>query len=542
MDMINLQRRAAWLLVLVWISVAACQAPPAQEPAVPGDGVVISGRLRTATGEVPSLAHAHVGPPSLLGLKSSETIAEVAADGSFELTVDGDGIQVLALALTALHHETATVPLVLGDDTDRVELGMTLQARPVTEEASVVRIEGDLNADMERRDDGTWAYTVEDPGERLSYRVRMGGVNVREIDGTQADRYEPKSYGYKAVIEAASGPVEIVFDPGQLPPRGGDDLPRLSTDHEPLARAFALKKAMDKAHNEAKKMRMAGEKPDYRGLYGAARGQIVEALASEDSAALRGYAAVQALSVRGDVTAEEEKQAFEQLPVDSPFWSLVGVQGLDSQQHGELLEGLRSHPDAGVSADALAALVKGAKRSGDTERWKELYAELEEVAEASPRLLMTLNPEPRIAVGKPIPDFDLALFESSFEGRDTVSKADLLGRVYLIDFWGTWCFPCLKEIPKIREVWEKYKERDFQVLSMAVENSPDVIRNFMNNQQSMPWLHHYVEGNFNSEILKTFEVTSYPRPILVDADGNILATDKLHGEDIMETVGKALGE
>lgn len=540
----NPRNRAAWLLVPVWISVAACQVPLAQESVFSGKSIAISGRLLTATGEAPALAHAHVGTPFFLGIKSSEMTAEVAADGSFELTVDDDGSQVLALALAALHHETATVPLVLADDTDRVELEMTLQARPVTRDASVVRIEGDLSADMERRQDGTWAYTVENPGERLSYRVRMGGMDVLAIDGTQADHYEPKSYGYEAMIEAASGPVEIVFDPSQLPPRGSDDLPRLSTDHEPLARAFGLKKAMDEAYNESKKMAMAGEKPDDGELYSAARGQIAAALASEESTALRAYAAAQALSMR-DVTAEEEKRAFEQLPLDSIFWSLVGVQGLDSQQHGELLEGLRSHPDAEVSADALVALVEGAKRSGDTERWKELYAELEEVAEASPslsRFLMILNPEPRIAVGKPIPDFELALFESSFEGRDTVSKADLLGRVYLIDFWGTWCFPCLQEIPNIREVWEKFNVRDFHVLSVAVENSPDVVRGFMNDQESMPWLHHYVEDSFGGEILKTFEVTSYPKPILVGADGNILATSKLGGEHIMETVGKALGE
>ncbi len=43
-------------------------------------------------------------------------------------------------------------------------------------------------------------------------------------------------------------------------------------------------------------------------------------------------------------------------------------------------------------------------------------------------------------------------------------------------------------------------------------------------------------------ILGTFEVTSFPKPILIGAAGNILATDKLHGDHIMETVGKALGE
>ncbi len=106
MGMMNLQLRTAWLFALVLISVAGCQAPPAQEPAVRGNGMAISGRLLTATGEAPALAHVHMGPPSGRGFKSSETVVEVAADGSFELTVDADGMQMLAL--TALYHETAS--------------------------------------------------------------------------------------------------------------------------------------------------------------------------------------------------------------------------------------------------------------------------------------------------------------------------------------------------------------------------------------------------------------------------------------------------
>ena len=57
-----------------------------------------------------------------------------------------------------------------------------------------------------------------------------------------------------------------------------------------------------------------------------------------------------------------------------------------------------------------------------------------------------------------------------------MSKADLLGSVYLIDFWGYLVRSLRRTSLKIREVWEEYRERDFQVLSVAVGNSPELIR------------------------------------------------------------------
>ena len=148
---------------------------------------------------------------------------------------------------------------------------------------------------------------------------------------------------------------------------------------------------------------------------------------------------------------------------------------------------------------------------------------------------------PAIAAGKPLPDFELGLLNGPFNGRTTVSKSDLLGRVYLIEFWGTWCGPCIAEIPKIHEVWDKYKGQGFQVLSLAVDSSPLKVLKYINDEGSMPWLHHYVEDGFQSELLETFEVSRYPRLILVGADGNIVTTEGLRDE-LMDTVGKALAE
>jgi thiol-disulfide isomerase/thioredoxin len=60
-------------------------------------------------------------------------------------------------------------------------------------------------------------------------------------------------------------------------------------------------------------------------------------------------------------------------------------------------------------------------------------------------------------VGKPAPDFSLTLLDGPGKVK-TITKAELAGKVVLIDFWATWCGPCLMELPEIQKLIENYGE------------------------------------------------------------------------------------
>src|ERR1044071_180890 len=71
----------------------------------------------------------------------------------------------------------------------------------------------------------------------------------------------------------------------------------------------------------------------------------------------------------------------------------------------------------------------------------------------------------------PAPDFDL---ENVAGGK--TNAADLKGKVSVIDFWATWCEPCIAEIPKFNKMSEEYKGQDVQIVGITVESPHDDIK------------------------------------------------------------------
>ena len=128
----------------------------------------------------------------------------------------------------------------------------------------------------------------------------------------------------------------------------------------------------------------------------------------------------------------------------------------------------------------------------------------------------------QLQAGNPVPDFSFVAFDDS---SVTIRNVDFEGQVYLLDFWGTWCAPCIEELPYLEEAYDRYSDSGFEILSIAFLDDYEDIKQFREGDYSMPWLHTRVTwDNFNS-ITDIFDITRFPRPILVDEDGIILAID-----------------
>ena len=117
---------------------------------------------------------------------------------------------------------------------------------------------------------------------------------------------------------------------------------------------------------------------------------------------------------------------------------------------------------------------------------------------------------------RPAPDFTLP----DLDGRP-VRLSSFRGHVVVLDFWASWCPPCIAQIPSMRRIADRYKSRGVVVLDINVLDEPNVVRRFVAEH-----------GRFGSNVLLTadesvanaFNVDQFPTEILIDGAGRIVAT------------------
>lgn len=124
--------------------------------------------------------------------------------------------------------------------------------------------------------------------------------------------------------------------------------------------------------------------------------------------------------------------------------------------------------------------------------------------------------------GTQIPDFNLPMV---FEEKKMVSSADIMGKITLIDFWATWCKPCIEEFPIIEQQYKAFKSKGFQVVSISVDKSIDAPKSYL-SKKPFPWDYSlFLEGGFESDLAESYQLVSIPKPILINEQGEIIAVD-----------------
>jgi peroxiredoxin len=122
--------------------------------------------------------------------------------------------------------------------------------------------------------------------------------------------------------------------------------------------------------------------------------------------------------------------------------------------------------------------------------------------------------------GKPIPSFSLTLTDKS---KTVINNESLKGKIFLIDFWAQWGEQSLHDKEAIYKIYEKYKAREFTVLSLSMDSTFQQYSAFLKRKGKYPWMNAYIGCRTDTGVAATFQIVTIPKRFLIDTEGKLLA-------------------
>lgn len=139
------------------------------------------------------------------------------------------------------------------------------------------------------------------------------------------------------------------------------------------------------------------------------------------------------------------------------------------------------------------------------------------------QLTAMINSQLSTSLGHPYLDFEAPILDKkyAFEGKAKLSDYVAKNKVVLLDFWASWCTPCLNEVPNLKAAYKKFKSKGFEIVSVSVDDGTDEwIKAVKDN--GMNWVQLWNGEDMQNSAAVLYSITAIPSTFLIDADGTII--------------------
>lgn len=196
----------------------------------------------------------------------------------------------------------------------------------------------------------------------------------------------------------------------------------------------------------------------------------------------------------------------------------------------ELLKGLDANEQEEFATSFCDSFAGQAITAGEYGVARQAYAALLDKFGESPNLRQKVQGDLKRLdlVGRTAPSFA----GDDIQGRPIRSDA-YRGKYVLVDFWATWCGPCVAELPRLQAAYRAYHDAGLEIVGVSLDETKDAVIDFV-KARKIPWPQIHGAGGA-TDLAQAFNVSSIPATYLIDPEGTIIRLD-LRGKALDEAL------
>ena len=129
------------------------------------------------------------------------------------------------------------------------------------------------------------------------------------------------------------------------------------------------------------------------------------------------------------------------------------------------------------------------------------------------------------------------------EGQEVSLKSVVenpANKYVLLDFWASWCGPCMGEVPHLKKTYEEFHKKGFEIFGVSFDSKAKDWTEAV-EKNGMDWIHVSALSGFDNQAAEDYAVRGIPSNFLIDSEGKIVAKD-LRGDELYEKIAELLAE